>query len=72
MRIRLTVAAVVMVCLGLFAVTRLSAQRPAVAAPRGGVALVDVAGVSQNCTRLKQSLETLKTEYEAKIGRAHV
>ncbi|MBI3837027.1 MAG: OmpH family outer membrane protein [Planctomycetia bacterium] len=66
MRMPLAAAAAVISCVGLLAVSNLSAQRPASSAtPRSGVALVDVAGISQKCARLTQSLEALKHEYES-------
>ena len=69
MRMPLAAAAFLIGCVGLLAVSSLSAQRPApMAAPRNGVALVDVAAVSQKCTRLTQSLEALKVDYESKAA----
>jgi Skp family chaperone for outer membrane proteins len=66
MKMSLAAAAAVICCVGLLAISSLSAQRPAPpSAPRNGVALVDVAAVSQKCARLTQSLEALKTEYES-------
>ena len=62
----LAAAAAVICCVGLLAISSISAQRPASpSAPRDGVALVDVATVSQKCARLTQSLEALKIEYES-------
>jgi Skp family chaperone for outer membrane proteins len=66
MKMPLAAAVTVTSCVGLLAVSSLSAQRPApAAAPRNGVALVDVAAVSQKCARLTQSLEALKIDYES-------
>jgi Skp family chaperone for outer membrane proteins len=69
MRFSLAAAAAVVGCVGLLTISTLSAQRPvAPTAPRDGVALVDVAAVSQKCARLTQSLETLKHDYESKAA----
>lgn len=66
MRMRLVIAAVV-ACGGMFAVTKLSAQRPA--APGGGAtALVDFGAIMKESTRFKQSMDHLKQEYEAKAA----
>jgi len=53
-----------MAVIGLVATAQVVAQRSAGGRPT--VALVDMNHVMQNSTRLKQSMETLKTEYMAK------
>src|SRR3954468_2151027 len=66
MRKPVVFAAVVLCGVGLLAVTNLLAQRSTgPAAPRGAVAVVDVAGVSTKCDRLKQALDGLKADYES-------
>ena len=67
MRKPLVLAAAIAAAVGLFAVARLSAQRPpATAVPRRGPVLVDMGAIAQNSVRLKQSMEALKAEYKAK------
>ena len=66
MRIPL-IAAAVAGSVGLLAVSQISAQRPSPPAPpRNGVALVNMASITQGSVRLNQAMETLKKEYLAK------
>ncbi len=52
-------------CLGFLVVSTLLAQRPAGPPPsQTGTVLVNVLSLTQNATRLKQSLEALKHEYD--------
>ena len=67
MRLSFAVGASVALSVGFVAVATLRAQRPV--APTGsqtGVALLDMASISQNSVRFKQSIDTLKKEYDAK------
>lgn len=67
MRTPLVVAFVLAGGLGLIAVSKLAAQRPAVRPAAGTkTVLVDMSAVAQNSTRLKQSMDALRAEYMAK------
>ena len=53
------------ICWGLLIVSALWAQRtPSSSSPPTGVALVDVASISLNSQRVKQSIEAMKAQYE--------
>lgn len=67
MRVSWFVACAVLFAVGLWAGTQVAAQRPA--SPSGGrppVALVDLNTMMQKSSRLKQSMDALKSEYMAK------
>jgi Skp family chaperone for outer membrane proteins len=67
MRTTLVVAAAAFTLVGLFAASKLSAQRPpAPAAPRGGAALVNMGDVMKHSARFNQAMERLKQQYEDK------
>jgi len=68
MRMSLIAQAVVAGCIGLLLVSTLNAQRPGGAPSRSGAALIDVGAIAQNSTKLKQQLEGLKAELEAKAA----
>jgi Skp family chaperone for outer membrane proteins len=67
MRSPLIVAFVLAGCVGLIAVSQISAQRPAARPPAGTkTVLVDMSAIAQKSTRLQQSMDALRAEYVAK------
>jgi Skp family chaperone for outer membrane proteins len=67
MRKRFVAASLAAACAGLLVSSSLVAQRPSgQGGSSTGTALVDVITVTQNSTRLKQAIEALKREHEAK------
>jgi hypothetical protein len=61
------VAAAVAACVGFLAVSTLWGQRPVASSWSScGTALVDAVSITQKSARLKQALEALKREHEAK------
>jgi Skp family chaperone for outer membrane proteins len=67
MRIRLVAAVAVVGCVGLLAVSQISAQRSGInAPPPNGVAVVNMASITQNSVRLNKAMDALKKEYLAK------
>ena len=67
MRIRLIAAVAVVGCVGLLAISQIAAQRAGITAPpTNGVAVVNMASITQNSVRLNKAMEALKKEYLAK------
>ena len=66
MRTSVFIAVGLIAFVALCAVSTLLAQRPGGPPPRSGPALVDMSGVVQNSTRLKQEMDKLKAQYQAK------
>jgi Skp family chaperone for outer membrane proteins len=67
MRIPVIAAVAVVSCVGLLAVSQISAQRNGITAPPpNGVALVNMTSITQNSVRVNKAMDALKKEYLAK------